>query len=49
MTIILTVIATIALITVVPTMAIFMAYEICPMEKMPAWLNNAYDFITKKL
>lgn len=49
MTIILTVIAIIAFITLVPTMAIFMAYEICPMEKMPAWLNNTYNFITKKL
>ena len=49
MTIILTVIAIIGLITVVPTMAIFMAYEICPMDKMPNWLNNAYHFIADRL
>ena len=49
MTIILTVIATIALITLVPTMIIFAAYEICPMDKMPNWLNDAYHFIADRL
>ena len=49
MTIILTVIAIIAFITLVPTMAIFMAYEICPMDKMPAWLDDVYHFITDRL
>lgn len=49
MTIILTTIAIIGLITIIPTMTIFAAYEICPMDRMPNWLNNAYHFIADRL
>ena len=48
-TIILTIIATIACITFVPTMAIIMGYEITPLDKTPAWLEKSYKKVVKVL
>jgi hypothetical protein len=49
MTIILTIIATIACITLVPTMAIIMVYELTPLDKTPAWVEKSYNKIVKVL
>ena len=48
-TIILTIIATIACITFVPTMAIIMAYELTPVGEAPAWLEKSYKKVVKML
>ena len=45
----LTIVATIVGINLVGFMGIIVAYEVTPLDKMPAWLDKAYDRVEKVL
>ena len=44
-----TIVATIVGIVLVGFMGIIVAYEVTPLEKMPTWLDKAYDRVEKVL